>query len=107
MWKTARPLMVKTCRKKIQNVLLKQNISPQNVVSVPAPGLYMNMTIMFSNIFETAMPIREEDAKIYKIGLGHLTKMGDIPIYGKYLKNLLFQNRRSFDLESYHAVFGS
>ena len=70
----------------------------------------------FSNVFstETAWPIK---AKFYveslweggtKVGIngpGHMTKMAAMPIYGKNLKNHL-QNRKSYDLETYHVALG-
>ena len=39
-------------------------------------------------------------------GLGHLTNMAAMPIYGKTLKNLLW-NQKADDLESWYAVLGT
>ena len=38
--------------------------------------------------------------KIYRKGLGHMTNMAAILIYGKPLKNLLLQNQWTDDLET-------
>ena len=35
-----------------------------------------------------------------------MTKMAATPIYGKNLKNILLQNRRSYDPETWHAESG-
>ena len=42
--------------------------------------------------------------KVYINGLGHMTKMATMPIYGKNLKNLLLQNQKSYDLETWHVA---
>ena len=42
--------------------------------------------------------------KIYINGLGHMTKMADMPIYGKNHKNLLLKNQKSYDLETWHVA---
>ena len=41
---------------------------------------------------------------VYIDGTGHLTKKADMPIYGK---NLLFQNQKSYDLETWHVALGT
>ena len=72
----------------------------------------------FSNIFssETARPINakfymeppwEGGTKVYINGPGHMTTMAAIPIYGKYLKNLLLQNQKSYDLDTWHVASGT
>ena len=43
--------------------------------------------------------------KVYINGLGHMTKMATMPIYGKNLKNLL-QDQRSYDLETWDVSLG-
>ena len=69
-----------------------KKIDPWRVV---CPGaIYMYMTII-SNIFsETALPIKAKfyveppwdgGTKVYKNSPGHMTKMADMPIYGKNL----------------------
>ena len=46
-------------------------------------------------------------AKIHANGLGHMTKMADMPIYGKKpFKNLLLQNQKADDLETWYVTFG-
>ena len=35
---------------------------------------------------------------------GHMTKMAAMLIYGKNFKNLLLQNQKSYDLETWHAA---
>ena len=68
-----------------------------------------------SNIFssETAWPIKakfcveppwEVGGKVSINGpsVSHMTKMAAMPIYGKNL-----QNRKSYDLETWHAAFGT
>ena len=44
---------------------------------------------------------------MYVNGSGHMTKMAAMPIYGKTLKKLLLQNRKSNDLETLHAKLGT
>ena len=36
-----------------------------------------------------------------------MTKMANIPICGEILKNLVLQNPKSDDLETWHVVFGT
>ena len=47
------------------------------------------------------------NGKVYINGPGHKTKMAATPIYiyGKNFKNL--QNRKSYDLETWHAASGT
>ena len=72
----------------------------------------------FSNVFfsETAWPIKakfyveppwEGGTKVYINGLGHMTKMAAMPIYGKNLKNLLFKNRRADFHETWYVASGT
>ena len=72
----------------------------------------------FSNVFssETTWTIKakfyvespwEGGTKLYINGPGHMTKMAARPIYGKLLKNLLFQNQKSYDLETWHVASGT
>ena len=49
-------------------------------------------------------PPWEEGTKVYINGQGHMTKLAAMPIYGKNLKNLLFQNQMSYDLETWHVA---
>ena len=75
--------------------------------------------LTFSNIFssETAWPIKakfyveppwEGGTKVYINGPGHMTKMAAMPIYGKNLKkNLLLQNQKYYDLETWHVASGT
>ena len=69
----------------------------------------------FSNVFssEIAWPIIaklyvehswQRGKKVYINGSGHMTKMAAMPIYGKNLKNLLLQNQKSYDLETWHVA---
>ena len=44
---------------------------------------------------------------MYINGIGHMTKMAAMPIYGKNLKNLLLQNQMSYDLETWHVSLGA
>ena len=37
-------------------------------------------------------------------GLGHMTNMAAMPIYGKNLKNLLLQNQQTNDLETWYVA---
>ena len=46
----------------------------------------------------------EGGTKVYINGLGHMTKMAARPIYGK---NIFFQNRKSYDLETWHVASGT
>ena len=43
----------------------------------------------------------EGETKIYINGAGHMTKIAAMPIYDKNLKNLLLQNQKSYDLETW------
>ena len=52
-------------------------------------------------------PPGEVGKKINVNGIGHMTKMAAMPIYGKILKNLLLQNQKSFDLETRHVALGT
>ena len=71
----------------------------------------------FSNISsETAWPLKakfhleppcEGRTKVCINGPGHMTKIASTPIYGKTFKNLLLQNRKSCDHETWHAALGS
>ena len=81
-------------------------------LSAPAPGLYNCTLPLFSNIFfyKTAWPIKpkfymeppwEGGTKVYKDGLGHMTKMAAMPIYGKN------PNQKTYDLETWHVSLGS
>ena len=71
-----------------------------------------------SNVFssETAWPIKakfytkppwEEGTKVYINGPGHMTKVAAMPIYGKNLKNILLQNQKSYDHETWHVSLGT
>ena len=80
--------------------------------SVRRPSVHI-----FKHLFsETAWPIKakfyveppwEGGTKVCINGPGHMTKMAAMPIYGKNLKNLLLQNRKSYDLETWHVVSGT
>ena len=72
----------------------------------------------FSNIFssKTTKPIEakfhmeppwDEGTKVYSNGPDHLTKMAAMPIYGKNLKNLLFQNQKADYLETWYSASGA
>ena len=52
-------------------------------------------------------PPWEGGTKVYINGPGHMTKMAAMPIYGKKLKNLLLQNHKSYDLETWHVASGT
>ena len=42
--------------------------------------------------------------KIYTNDLGHMTNMAAMPLYGKSLKNLLLQNKKTDDLETWYVA---
>ena len=42
--------------------------------------------------------------KFYTNGLGHMTNMAAMPIYGNNLKNLLLQNQYANDLETWYVA---
>ena len=44
---------------------------------------------------------------VYINGTGHMTKMVAMPIYGKTFKNLLLQNQKSYDLETWRVALGA
>ena len=50
-------------------------------------------------------PPWERGTKVYINGPGHMTKMAAMPIYVKTLKNLLLQNQKSYDLETWHVAW--
>ena len=52
-------------------------------------------------------PPWEGGKEVYINGLGHMTKMAAMLIYGKNLKNLLLQNQKSYDLETWHVSLGT
>ena len=45
--------------------------------------------------------------KICSTGPGHMTKLAVMPIHGKTLKNLLLQNQKTDDLETWYAALGA
>ena len=92
-------LMGKTCSKGLNwlNNCVYEKKFTQRGLSAPAPGLYICIWPLFSNIFfsETAWPINakfhleppwEGGKKVYIIGPGHMTKMAAMPIYDKNLQ---------------------
>ena len=77
----------------LNNTVNEKNLTPGGLAA-PASGLYTCIWPPFSNIFstETAWPIKaklyveppwEGGTKVYINGLGHMTKMATMPIYGK------------------------
>ena len=47
----------------------------------------------------------EEVLKVYINGTGHMTKMAAMPIYMvKTFRNLLLQNQKLYDLETWHVA---
>ena len=52
-------------------------------------------------------PPWEGGTKVYINGPGHMTKRAAMPIYGKNHKNLLLQNQKSYDLETWHVALGT
>ena len=71
-------------------------------------SVYVCMLSTFSNVFssETTGQIKanfpmkpswEGGTKVYSNGLGHMTKMAAMSIYGKNLKNLLLWNQKADD----------
>ena len=75
------------------------------------------MLSTFSNIFssETIGSIEAKfhmespwdgDTKVCSNGLGRMTKMAAMPIYGKNIKNLL-QNQKADGLETWYAASGA
>ena len=91
----------------------KALISRTVAASWSAP-LLSHMQKVFSS--ETAWPIKakfyveppwEGGTKVCINGPGHMTKMAAMPIYGKNLKNLLLQNQKSYDLETWHVASGT
>ena len=50
----------------------------------------------------------EGGTKVYINGPGLMTKMAATPIYGiKTFEDLLLQNRKSYDLETWHVASGT
>ena len=45
--------------------------------------------------------------KVYVIHPGHMTKMATMPMYGKNPLNILLQNHKSDDLETWHTAKGT
>ena len=53
-------------------------------------------------------PPWEEGKKVNINGTGHKTKIAAMPIYDKKnLKSILFQNEKSYDLETWHVALGT
>ena len=85
----------------------------------PASGVVRRPSVLShfqTSSSETARPIKakfyveppwEGGTKIYINGLGHMTQMAAMPIYGKTLKNLLLQNQKAYDLETWHVASGT
>ena len=45
---------------------------------------------------------------VYSNGPGHMIKMADMPIYGKKnLKNILLENQKADDIETWNAASGA
>ena len=72
----------------------------------------------FSNVFSSEIawqikakfyvePPWEGGTKVYINGPGHMTKMAAMPLYGETFKNLLLQNQKSYDLETWHEASGT
>ena len=117
----------------MQSIGFKQlDVSERNIFSSPEPlGSQGELIVYpssrrpsvrrrppFSKIFssETTRSIKakfyveppwEGGTKVYINGPGHMTKMAAMPIYGKNLKNLLLQNHKSYDLETWHVASGT
>ena len=51
-------------------------------------------------------PAWDGGTKVFSNGPAHMTKMGAMPVYGKILKNLLW-NQKADDLEAWHAASGT
>ena len=45
--------------------------------------------------------------KVCSNGAGHITKMVAMPMYGKTFTNLLLQNQRADDLETWYQALGA
>ena len=82
---------------------------------VQRPSVRRRRPFTISNVFfsETTRPIKVKfyveppwkgGTKVYINGPGHITKIAAMPIYGKTLKNLLLQNRKSNELETWHVA---
>ena len=52
-------------------------------------------------------PPWDGETKVCSNGPGQMTKMAAIPIYGKNRKNLLLQNPKADDLETWYAAMGA
>ena len=99
--------------------LLMKNNLPKGVVC-PCPGvIYMYMANIFkalliknpmTNQSQLSCEVSLGNGKVYINGPGHKTKMAATPIYiygKKNFKNLLLQNRKPYDLETWHAASGT
>ena len=89
-----------------------------DLASIRCPWSVVCCPFTISNIFssETAWPFKakfyveppwEGGTKVYINGPGHMTKLAAMPIYGKTFKNLLLQNQKSYDLETWHEASGN
>ena len=83
------------------------------MVRCPLSPLWSTISNIFSS--ETAWPIKakfyvepswEGGTKVYINGPGHMTKMAAMPIYGKIFENILLQNQKPYDLETWHVASG-
>ena len=88
---------------------------PRPSVRRPSASISRRPSSRFSNLFssETTWPIKakfyveppwEGGTKVYINGLGHMTKMAAMPIYGK---NLLLQNRRADFHKTWYVASGT
>ena len=95
--------------------LLSQRLIGE-LIGYPWSGICRLSTI--SNVFssETARPIKAKfyveppwqgGKKVYINGPGHMTEMAAMSIYSKTFKNLLLQNHKSYDLETWHVASGT
>ena len=83
------------------------------------PWVYVYVCVStFSNIFSSETtgsieakfhvePPWDGGTKVCSNGLGHMTKMADMPIYGRNLKKNLLRNKKTDDLETWYAALGA
>ena len=66
--------------------------------------------------FQTSSPLKplgrlkppwDGGTKVCSNSPGHMTKMADMPIYGKNRKNILLRNKRTDDFETWNAASGA
>ena len=92
------------------SIFLKKEITPGRCLSLPRGYIHV-----YDNYFQKSFSLKplgqsrpnfmwsllgKRDPKVCKNGLGHMTKLAAMPIYGKNLR----QNTKSYNFETWHVI---